>query len=55
MYWFLVSGGQINQNDQQSGVLMEKFVRRQQSIEIRGGYYQERILHGSLIFCTSCD
>lgn len=43
------TGGQINQNDQQSGSLMGKFARNHESVETRGRYYWEIILHGFLI------
>lgn len=45
------TGGQINdhQNDQQSGSLMGKFARSHGSVETRGRYYWEIILHGLLI------
>ena len=43
------SDGKINQNDKQSGILMGKFARSQETVETRSGYYWEKILYGSLI------
>lgn len=42
------SGGEFNQNDEQSGILTGRFVRSQESVEM-GRHYWETILHGSLL------
>lgn len=49
--WVLppASGGQFNQNDEQSGILMRKFARSQESVETRARYSQEIILRGSFL------
>lgn len=49
--WVLLpaSGGQFNQNDERSVILMETFSRSQESVETRGRYSWETILHGSLL------
>lgn len=45
----LASLGWVNQNGWQSGIFTGKFIRIQDDIEMRGGYFGEIILHKSLV------